>query len=120
MQSTSGSQEVDGRLNKLKGKLPATFEYKANEVELAFALANPKGSEQIAVQAFVDGTKPRRRSESKSGIHELFVSFGYAEWAGGTLYCGGGDMSPENVAILVKNSEMPPEGIGWSIIKRTK
>jgi MFS family permease len=115
-----GGTRVDGQLSKLRGKLPASFEYEAKEVELAFALVDPKDGEKIAVEVFVDGTNPHRRSESTSGIHELFVIFGYAEWAGGTSYCGGGDMSPENVAILVKNNEMPPEGIGWSIIKRNR
>lgn len=115
-----GGTKVDGNLSSLKGNLPAEFEYDAMQVELAFALVNPKDSDRIAVEVLVDGTNPYRRSESKSGIHELFVSFGYAEWVGGTSYGGGGDMSPDHVAMLVEKNEMPPQGIGWSMLERNR
>lgn len=102
---------VDGKLTQLKGNLPAEFKYQAKQVELAFGLVHPKDGDKIAVEVFVNGTK-LHRSESIRGIHEQFDSFGYTEWAGGTSYVGGGDMSAEHVTLLKQNA-MPPKGKGW-------
>jgi hypothetical protein len=109
----AGILRVDGEIHKVKGQLPAEFVHNALQVELAFALVNPRKGDRIKVHVFIDGTNPYSWSDSHSGIHEQFDSFGYAEWAGGTSYRRGGNLSPEDVSKLVKDHAMPPKGIMW-------
>src|SRR5439155_18988483 len=109
---------VDGELRPLNGTFPAEFQFEAMEVELAFALVNPKEGEQIKVEVVIDG-KTKSHSESPIGVHQLFASFGYAEWVGGTSIAEH-LLSQDDASLLITRNAMPTEGMGWSIISRRR
>jgi hypothetical protein len=97
-----GEVRTDGELHKLKGKLPAEFEYQALEVEFAFALPSAKEGEKIGFEILIDG-KPKRgwsgKGEGEKRVAAKYRSFGYSEsfgWFGGTSYWGGCDLLPEH------------------------
>jgi hypothetical protein len=101
-----GEVRVDGEFHKLKGKLPAEFEYRALEVEFGVALPDAKEGQTIAVEVLIDGQETRtdrrraawaRKNNIKGGDTRFgkYTSFGYSDLFGGTVR-GDSDLLPEH------------------------
>jgi len=97
---------VDGNIQKLKGNIPAKFEFEAFRIELAFAPVVSKSENYIAVKTSADGRALPTGFKSETGIHLQLNSFGYSENFGGTLV-NWGRMTPEEVDRLIKDQAMP-------------
>lgn len=88
-----GEVRVDGKINKLKGNLPAEFEYQALEMEVAFALPNARPGQKIRVEVYVDGQQKWTGNEEVEKRYAVkYKSIGYSETFGGTGFWGDCDL----------------------------
>lgn len=98
-----GEVRVDGQLHKVKGNLPADFEFRALMVEFAFALPSAKQGEKIAIEVIIDG-KPWRggKQESEKRFAAKYQSFGYSETFGRISSWDRSDLLPEHIPASQK------------------
>lgn len=100
---------VDGNMQKLKGNIPAKFEFEAFRIELAVALVDPNGENNIAIKVSADGWDLHTGNESPIGIYLQLKSVGYSQVFGDTSWSWS-QMSGEEVDRLIKD-QMIPQGM---------
>jgi MFS family permease len=100
-----GLISVDGDQKKVTGSIPAKFNFKALQIDAAFALAPSNNRTTIAVKASADDRALETQAESQTGIVLQLKSFGYSEFFGGTSRHWH-RMSPEEVDRLIEEDEM--------------
>lgn len=100
-----GIVSVDGEAQRLKGVIPANFEYDGSQMELAFVLENQNGDD-LAVEVSANGKTVERAVKTQTGCHQSLKSFGYSEHFGGTSG-NWSRMSEEEAKDFLSDSIMP-------------
>jgi hypothetical protein len=101
-----GVLTVDGATQRVNGAIPATFEFEAYRIDLAFALVRSKPDDNIAVKVLADGRDLKLGTKSQTGVSQQLRSYGYSETFGGTN-ASWHRMTIEEVDRLIKNQVMP-------------